>query len=62
MMEKEKEITQKLKEKSDEELVEVKANKKEEKAKAMTMEESLNMEEEKSQKQLNSQENPKKSE
>jgi len=59
MMEKEKEITQKLKEKSSEELVEVKATKKEEKAKAMTMEESLNMEEEKAQKQLNSQENPK---
>jgi len=42
MMEKEKEITQKLKEKSNEELVEVKATKKEEKAKAMTMQESLN--------------------
>jgi hypothetical protein len=55
MMEKEKEITQKLKEKSDEELVEVKATKKEEKAKAMTMEESLK-EEEDTQK-LNSQEN-----
>ena len=54
MMEKEKEITQKLKEKSDEELVEVKATKKEEKAKAMTMEESLK--EEDTQK-LNSQEN-----
>jgi len=58
MMEKEKEITQKLKEKSDEELVEVKATKKEEKAKAMTMEESLNIEEENAQRS-NSQENPK---
>jgi hypothetical protein len=59
MMEKEKEITQKLKEKSDEELVEVKATKKEEKAKAMTMEESLNIEEENAQRS-NSQENQKK--
>jgi hypothetical protein len=58
MMEKEKEITQKLKEKSIEELVEVKATKKEEKAKAMTMEESLSMEEENA-KRSNSQENPK---
>jgi len=58
MMEKEKEITQKLKEKSDEELVEVKSTKKEEKAKAMTMEESLNIEEENAQRS-NSQENPK---
>jgi len=59
MIEKEKEITQKLKEKSDEELVEVKATKKEEKAKAMTMEESLSMEEENAQRS-NSQENQKK--
>jgi len=58
LMEKEKEITQKLKEKSSEELVEVAATKKEEKAKAMTMEESLKEEEENTQK-LNSQENPK---
>jgi hypothetical protein len=56
MMEKEKEITQKLKEKSSEELVEVKATKKEEKAKAMAMEESLK-EEEKNTQKLNIQEN-----
>jgi len=61
LIEKEKEITQKLKEKSTEELVEVEAKKKEEKPKAMEMEESLKIEEEGPSK-LSNQESPNKSE
>jgi len=61
LIEKEKEITQKLKEKSAEELVEVEVKKKEEKPKAMEMEEGLKIEEE-DQSKLKNKENQNKKE